>query len=175
MASTIYAAKKAASQGNVTAASVFLQSDNSSKAAAVYIPDQWQVASVAGAYAFNLKAWGRVTPGQTGNFTPVIQFGTSITAASNTNCITGGAASYSASGCWRLDAAMIWDYTSKTVNGYLVGNNASAGTLVSVAATTQLTSKDLSSNGLGFCVSALFGTSDTGNKCFLDGLVLEAL
>src|SRR6266850_1866050 len=133
MASAIYWAKKATSLGNVTSASVFLQSDNAAKAAAVYVPDQWQDGTVAGAFAFNLRAWGRVTPGTTGNFTPVIQSGTSITAASNTNCISGGAASYSASGCWRLDAQMIWDSTSKTVNGVFFGNNASAGFTIPLA------------------------------------------
>src|SRR6266850_1778984 len=175
MASAIYWAKKATSLGNVTSASVFLQSDNAAKAAAVYVPDQWQDGTVAGAFAFNLRAWGRVTPGTTGNFTPVIQSGTSITAGSNTNCISGGAASYSASGCWRLDGQMIWDSTSKTVNGVLFGNNASAGTIVTSAASTQLTSILYATNGLGFSVSALFGTSNASNAAFLDGLVLEAI
>ncbi len=172
---SVYCTKKAAVLTNPTAATTFLQSDNSAKAAAVYIPDQWQTASTAGSYVFNVRAWGRVTPGTTGNFTPVIQFGTSTTAASNTNCISGGAASYSASGCWRLDAQMVWDSTSLTVNGVLFGNNASAGTIVTSAATTQLTAKNFATNGLGFSVSALFGTSNAGNLAYLDGLCLEVV
>src|SRR5580765_2117089 len=175
MSSGIYWAKKAAVLTNPTAAATFLQSDSSAKAASVFVPDQWQDGTVAGSFAFNLRAWGRVTPGTTGNFTPVIQSGTSVTAASNTNCISGGAASYSASGCWRLDAQMVWDFTSKTVNGVLFGNNASAGTIVTSAAVTQLTTINYATNGLGFTVSALFGTSNAGNLAYLDGFVLEAI
>jgi hypothetical protein len=175
MPSGVYWAKKAASLGNVTSATVFLQSDNSAKAASVYVPDQWQDATTAGSLAFNLRAWGRVTPGTSGNFTPVIQSGTSITAGSNTNCITGGAASYTTSGCWRLDANMVWDFTSKTVNGVFFGNNASAGTIVTSAASTQLTTINYATNGLGFSVSALFGSSNAGNLAYLDGFVLEVM
>lgn len=173
----VYQAKKAAVLTNPTAAATFLQSDNSAKAAAVYFPDQWvQAASpspaVPSAVAFNLRAWGRVTPGTTGNFTPVIQYGVSVTAGSNTNMASGGAASYSASGCWRLDVQCVWDKTGGKINGVFFGNNASAGTIVTSAASTQITA-DLSTNGLGFTVSGLFGTSNASNLAYLDGLILE--
>lgn len=173
-AESVYSAKRAASLVNPIAATVFLTADNSAKAAAVYVPDQWQMNSTAGALAFNAHAWGRVTGGTTTNFTPKIQFGTSITAGSNTDTFSGGAVAFnSASGIWRLDAFFVWDFTSKVISGYATGVQGSAGSLVTLAATTQLTAKDLSLNGNGFVVSAIFSATNAGNLAFLDGLTLE--
>ena len=176
MASPIYAAKRAAAQTNpVTSLSTFLQADNSAKAAAVYVPDQWQESNTAGSFRFNLVAWGRVTSGTSGNVTLAIQYGTSVTAASNTSIIAPTAAAYSVSGNWMLNSQLLWDSTSKLLNGSYGGHVTSAGTILSAASITQLSAKDFTTNGLGFTVSAFFGTSNASNIVYLDGFYLEVL
>jgi hypothetical protein len=173
---TVYAAKKAAVLTNPTAAATFLQSDSSSKAAAVYIPDQWQTAQTAGSFRFKLKAWGRMTGGTTTNFLPQIQYGVSVTAASNSDfTVMTTRACNSASSNWWIDADAIWDYTSQRLNGSFTGGGGSAGTLNTATICTQLTSKDLSTNGLGFTVSAIFSATNAGNLAYLDGFTLEVL
>ena len=173
-ANTIYAAKRAASQTNpVTTLSTFLQSDNSAKAAAVFVPDQWQENTVAGSLKMGIRAWGRVTSGTSGNVSFAIQFGTSVTSTSNTSIIAPSAASYSVSGNWNLDAELLWDSGSKLLNGIYTGWVTSAGTTIASTTITQLAAKDFTTNGLGFTVSSFFGTSNAGNIVFLDGFTLE--
>lgn len=173
-ANSIYAAKKAASQANpVTSLKTFLQSDNSAKAAAVYVPDQWQMGTVAGSFKFALRAWGRVTSGTSGNVSFSVDFGTSTTQSSNTAIIAPSAAAYSVSGNWNIDAELVWDSTSKLLNGIYTGWVTSAGTTIASTTITQLSAKDFTTNGLGFTVSSFFGTSNAGNVVFLDGLTLE--
>ena len=175
-ANSVYAAKKAATLTNPTAATTFLQADNSAKAAAVYIPDQWQYNSVAGGFRFKLKAWGRMTGGTTTNFLPQIQFGVTTTAASNTDfTVMTTRACNSTSGNWWIDVDGIWDVTSKLVNGSFTGGGGSAGTLNAPTICTQLTAKDPTVNGQGFTVSAIFSATNAGNLAFLDGLTLEVL
>ena len=174
-ANAFYAAKKAASLVNPIASTVFLQSDNSAKAASVYIPDQWQQNSVAGSYRFMLRAWGRITSGTSGNVTLVIQAGTSIVSASNTSFIAPTAATYSVSGNWAIDSTCTWDVTSKLLNGYFTGHATSAGTLLALASVTQLSTQNYSPNGLGFSIATLFGTTNAGNVAFLDGFTLEEI
>jgi len=173
---SIYAAKKAASQANpVTSLKTFLQSDNSAKAAAVYVPDQWQMGTTAGTFRFNLRAWGRVTSGTSGNVSFSIDFGTSVTQSSNTAIIAPSAAAYSVNGNWNIDAQCLWDSTSKLLNGNFTGWVTSAGTVIATTSITQLAAKDFTTNGLGFTVSSFFGTSNAGNIVFLDGLTLEVV
>lgn len=186
-ADSIYVAKRASLLTNPTAATVWLQADNSSKASAVYVPDQWFTAqslvsttlvSVAnlGSLNFRVRASGRATGGTTTNFTPAIQFGTSTTAGSNTTVATATArAVNSTSAPWFIDATFVWDYTSKRLDGTFYASNGSAGTTDTVATTTQVTAVDFSTNGLGFVVSALFSATNAGNLCYLDALVLEAI
>jgi hypothetical protein len=172
----VYVAKKAATKANPLAASVFVQSDSSSKAAAVYVPDQWQDNTVASSLAFRIRAYGRATGGTTTNLTIALQSGTSTTAGSNTDTITSGAVAWnSASGPWMIYGDFVWDVTSKKVSGIAQQINVPAGTIVAQAASTQLTSIDYSTNGLGFVVSAFFSATNANNLVTLDGFSLEVL
>lgn len=173
---SIYVAKKAALLTNPTSAATWLQSDNSAKAAAVFVPDQWQDATTAGSFRFNLKAWGRMTGGTTTNFLPQIQFGTSVTAASNTDfTVMTTRAVNSTSGNWWINVDAIWDFTSLLVNGSFTGGGGSAGTLNTPTICTQLTAKNFATNGLGFTVSAVFSATNAGNLAYMDGLTLEVV
>jgi hypothetical protein len=173
---SIYVAKKAAVLTNPTAATTFLQSDNSAKAAAVYIPDQWQDNTVAGSFRFNIKAWGRMTGGTTTNFLPQIQFGVTTTAASNTDfTVMTTRAVNSTSGNWWINVDGIWDLTSLLINGSFTGGGGSAGTLNAPTICTQLTAKNLTTAGQGFTVSAIFSATNAGNLAYLDGLCLEVV
>lgn len=173
---SIYSAKKAATLTNPVAATTFLQADNSAKAAAVFVPDQWQENTVAGSLRLNIKAWGRATGGTTTNFLPQIQFGTSVTSASNTDITVMTTRAYNtASGNWWIEAQLIWDSTSKLLNGSFTGGGGTAGTINSPTIITQLAAKDFTTNGLGFTVSAIFSATNAGNLAFLDGFVLEAV
>lgn len=181
-AESIYVAKKSVLLTNPTAATVFLQADNSAKAAAIFVPDQWFASNTLvtgqqiGAFTFKVRAWGRVTGGTTTNFTPVIQFGTSTTAASNTNVAAATARAFnSASGNWWIEASFVWDFTSKRLDGTFQAMNGTAGTVDTVATTTQATAVDFSLNGQGFVVSALFSATNAGNLAYLDALVLEII
>ena len=173
---SVYAAKKAAVLTNPTAATTFLQADNSAKAAAVFIPDQWQDGTVAGSFRFKLRAWGRMTGGTTTNFLPQIQVGTSTTAASNTDVtVMTTRACNSTSSNWWIDADLVWDSTSKLLNGGFQGGGGSAGTLNTLTIITQATAQAYTTNGLGFTVSAIFSATNAGNLAYLDGLTLEVL
>lgn len=183
MASEIYMAKKSVVQTNPLAASVFLQADNATKAAAVFVPDNWfdgpptsVTGQAIGAVSFKIRAYGRVTGGTTTNFTPALQFGTSITAASNTVVATGTAAAYnSASGNWFIEAEFLWDFTSKRLNGIFQAINGTAGTVQSPLTTTQVTAVDLSAAGQGFVISGFFSATNAGNLCYLDYFAVEEL
>lgn len=175
-ANSVYTAKRAATLTNPIAATTFLQADNSAKAAAVYVPDQWQENTVAGSIRFNLKAWGRATGGTTTNFLPQIQFGTSVTAASNTDITVMTTRAYnSASGNWWIEAQMVWDSTSKILVGSFTGGGGTAGTLNTPTITTALSAKDFTTNGLGFTVSAIFSATNAGNLAYMDGFLLEVV
>jgi hypothetical protein len=172
---TIYTAKRAAPLTNpVTALVTFLQNDNSAKAAAVYVPDQGTQTSTAGSLRFNIRAWGRITSGTSGNVSLALQYGTATSA--NTSVVAPTAASYSVSGNWLLETTFLWDVTSKLLNGYYAGWATSAGTAITpVIVTSILTAKDFTTNGLGFTMAAFFGTSNAGNIAFLDGFTLEQI
>lgn len=175
-ANSVHAAKKAATLTNPIAATTFVQSDSSTKAAAVYVPDQWQDASTAGSLRFMLRAWGRMTGGTTTNFLPQIQSGVSVTAASNTDVtVMTTRAVNSTSSNWWINAELIWDYTSRLLNGSFTGGGGSAGTLNTPTIITQGTSINYATNGLGFSVSAIFSATNAGNLAYLDGFTLEVL
>lgn len=179
-ANSVYTAKKAALLTNPIAATTFLQSDNSAKAAAVFVPDQWIQATTTGialpALRFIIRAWGRATGGTTTNFLPQIQSGVSITAASNTDVTVMTTRAYnSASSNWWIEANLVWDFTSKLLNGSFTGGGGTAGTLNTPTIITQGTAINYSTNGLGFTVSAIFSGTNAGNLAYLDGFTLEVL
>jgi hypothetical protein len=173
-ANTIYSAKRAAALTNPLTANVtFLQADNSAKAAAVFVPDQWQENTVAGSLALQLRCWGRVTSGTSGNVTVAVQAGTATSG--NTTIFTSSAASYTANGNYYFSADLLWDVTSKLLNGMYYGWATTAGTAITPATITQLAAKDYSTNGLGFTAAGFFGTTNAGNILYLDGLTLEVI
>jgi hypothetical protein len=175
-------AKRATNLANPTAATVFTQKDDSTKAAAVPVP--------AGAHTFYVRAKGTVTGGTTTNFTPVLQvhklagaadFVTAATAGNNTTFFTGGAAAYnSASGPFVLEVLCVADPTNKIVGGVGWGINGSAGTAVAQAAATpvttgQIATLDPNQNTYGFSVTGLFSASNGSNLAILDDLSVEVL
>lgn len=174
-ATTVYRAKKAASLANPTAAAAFVQSDNSALAASVYfnpIPSSGTGLAVA-TLRFRVRAWGRATSGATSNFKATLQYGNSITAGSNTDLVALTNRSYAtASGDWFIDLDGIWDATLGKICGNGGGFNLS--TAETVAAITNQTA-DLTQQSIGFSVSALFGTSNASNVCYLDAFTMEVL
>lgn len=167
----------AASLSNPTSATTFKKSNDSSAAAVVYIPPKQAFGEVGlKSCRFRVIARGRMTGGTTTNFTPVLQYGTSATAASNTNvaALTARACN-STSGNWLIEATFVWDATSLLLNGGFRGSNGSAGTLNTDTITTQVSSVDLSNENLGFAVTGLFSASDAANIAYLDELSLEVL
>lgn len=174
-ADTIYVAKSAATLTNPTSASTFVTTQSASKAAILYLPSFQASPAVL---RFVVQAWGTATSGTTSNFLATLQYGTSITAGSNTNVVALTNRSYvSTSGNWTITLNGIWDSTSQKITG--VGSGLNLATIDAAAAITAISSVSLvtaaSANytGLGFCVSALFGTSNAANVCNLSGLTLE--
>lgn len=174
-ANSVYGAKNAAALVNPTSASVFVQTINSAKAASVYF-DPFPISGGTGTSVnvlrFILFAWGRATSGTTSNFLAKIQYGTSVTAGSNTDVFTLTNRSYvSTSSNWFVTADCIWDATSQKIDGNGSGNNLN--TLETGAAITQVTGVDLTQSNLGFSIAAVFGSSNASNVCYLDGFVME--
>lgn len=172
-------AKRASALTNPTAATVFLEVDNSANAAVAFIP--------TGSDCWYVRAKGTATGGTTTNFTPKIQYTkqavtkvTSATAANNLDFFSGGAAAYNtASGPWVLEVLCTYDPVNKLLSGVGWGVNGSGGAAVASVAATQVTAStdtgiDLmagsSSGNAGFAVSAIFSASNAGNKCTLETL-----
>lgn len=177
-------AKKASALTNPTSATVFLEVDNASNGAVVFIP--------TGTDTFYVRAKGTATGGTTTNFTPKIQYtkqtatkATSATAGNNLDFFSGGAAAYnSASGPWVLEVLCTYDPVNKLLSGVGWGVNGSGGAAVASAAATQVATgndanMDLmagsSTGNAGFAVSALFSASNASNKCTLETLHLDIL
>ena len=177
-------AKRASGLTNPTAATVFLEVDNSANAAVAFIP--------TGVDCFYVRAKGTATGGTTTNFTPKIQYTkqtaskvTSATAGNNLDFFSGGAAAYnSASGPWVLEVLCTYEPVNKLLSGVGWGVNGSGGAAVAAAAATQVTTGtdanvDLmagsSSGNAGFAVSALFSASNAGNKCTLETLHIDVI
>src|SRR6185369_4192344 len=119
-ASAVYKAKKAATLSNPTSASTFVQSDDSTKAAAVYFPQQ-----IAGSSAsFRFRARGRVTTVGSHNATPKISYGVSVTAGSNTNIAAATArAVATTTAVWSIDGVLEWNGTSNLLKGWFKALN----------------------------------------------------
>ena len=169
-----YSAYKAASLSNPTAATTFLRTDFSTKAAAVYFPTV-DPPSIVNAAAFRFTAWGRSTTGTSGNFTPVVYYGVSTTAASNTSMAAATARTNAATCNWIITGHLVWDGTTQKLNGAFTAINGSTATIDGWAVTSTISSVDLTTAGNGLTVTALFGTSNANNVAFLDGLTLEVI
>lgn len=122
---------------------------------------------------FSVRVAGRITGGTSGNTTIALYYGTSSTIASNTKVATSGAIS---NGGVATNFMMVfegfWDSTSQKIHGIFYG--FVHGTVVSVTIhSNEATSVDLSTEGLGFTVTALFGSSNAGNIAIVDEFELE--
>ena len=133
-------------------------------------------AAGAPATIFKVRAWGRVVTVGTLNFTIFLQFGTSATAASNTDISNSGTVSLaSLTTNWLVEAELVWDGDSNRINGYQ--RNQVHTTLEATAAIDNaITSADPDAGtALGFVVGGTFGTGNAGNKAYLDGLQIDII
>lgn len=122
---------------------------------------------------FQIRAWGRVTGGTTTNYTPQLQYGTSITSTSNTDIESGAAVAVnSVSGTWQIIAEVIWDATSDILDGFATHMvSGSTRTLTAWAAfDNAITSANPEGDGtLGFVVTGTFSSGAATNAAYLDG------
>lgn len=175
---SVFKAKRATSQTNPTSATVFKQADNSALAANILIPGDSRLQG----QKFRVRASGRVTGGTTTNFTPRIQYSSAAngsgaaTSANNTAVAAATARAFNTlSGTWSIEGDFIWDSTSAKLNGAFWALNGSTATLDALAATTAVSTVDLSVSGVGFVVDALFSATNASNTCTLDDFSLEVL
>lgn len=136
-----------------------------------------QLASATGRKAMQLRvtAWGRVTGGGTTNYVATLQFGTSVTAASNTTIEASTArAVNSEAENWCIQVDLTWDSTSNKLNGRgwsQVGNLVDAVAVID----NQITTADPDAGtAIAFTVAGTFSSGFAGNLSYLDGFMLEA-
>lgn len=173
-ANTCYRAKAAANLANpITNAVPFVTSQSATVAAAVYFP----IVSGTTSAAFRVVARGRSTTGTSGNSAVSLQFGNSVSAATNTIVAAPTTQTNAANCVWLIDAIFTWDATKKQLEGTFYAINGSTVNRTTDAATTTVTAVDLSTGAAGNCIVAagLFGTSNASNVMFLDELALEVL
>ena len=171
---TIYRAKRANSLANpITNAVPFNTVDDSTVAAAVYIPE----VKGTGSAAFRVRARGRSTTGTSGNFACSLQFGNSILAATNTVVCAPTTATNATKCSWFIEATFVWDSQTQVLANYYTANNASTPALISPVEGTTVTALDLSvpASTSAIVAAALFGTSNAGNIAYLDELTMEVL
>lgn len=170
---TSYVAKKAATLSNPTSASTFVQSDNSSKAAAVYFPPLLSGTTNA---KFKFRASGRATTVGSHNVTPKVSYGVSTTAGSNTIIAAATARAVATTTApWSIWGELFWDSTSQVLRGWFSALNGSTAVLDAAAVlTSTVSSVDLTATGLGLSVECTIATGG-GDSAILDELVLEAL
>lgn len=169
---TVYRAKKAASLADPTSASMFLQSDDSTKVAAVYFP---VLMSGTKSAQFRFRALGRATTSGAHNITPKVCFGTSTTEASNTVIAAASArAGATDTATWAIEGTLIWNSTKQSLQGSFRAWNGSTIVLDGDAVTTAKTGVDLTTygNALSAEITIATGGGDTG---YLDELTLEVL
>lgn len=167
---TVYKANRAASRTDPTSAVTFVQAEDSTKAAAVFFPQQ-----VAGSSAsFRFRARGRTTTTGSHNNTPKVSLGTSVTAASNTVIAAATArAVATTTAVWEIEGVLVWNGTSNLLKGWFKALNGSTAVLDADAVTTSATA-DLSVPGVGLSVEVTVATGG-GDVAALDELSLEVL
>lgn len=171
---TTYRAKKAASLANPTAAATFVQSDDSTKAAAVYFP---VLDSSVTSATFAFRATGRATTVGAHNITPKVSYGVSVTAASNTVIAAATArAGATNTATWSIEGVLIWNSTLKSLQGKFTALNGSTIVQDAWAVLTNVpTSVDLTTGGLGLSVEITIATGGAGTIGYLDEFTLEVL
>ncbi len=137
-----------------------------------YIPTPQQLGTCN---RFKVRAWGTVVTSGTLNFTISLQYGTSITATSNSDIEDSGTTSLaSLTTHWMIEAWLIWDSSSDRIDG--VGWSQVHTTFDALATIdTPITSIDLNSttSSVGFVVAGTFGTGAAGNSATLAGFEIE--
>lgn len=169
---TITLARAAATLTNPTSASTFVRSNNSANAAAVYFP---VLTSWTGVAKFRFRATGTATTVGSHNATPKVDYGVSITAASNTAIAAATARAVATTTAkWVIEGNLFWDPTSKTLTGWFTALNGSTAALDAPAVTTTVTGVDLTTSGNGLTVEMTIATGG-GDTATLDELELEQL
>lgn len=170
---TIYRAKKAATLADPTAAATFVQSDDSTKAAAVYFP---VLDSSVTSAVFSFRARGRAKTVGAHNITPKVSYGVSVTAGSNTIIAAATArAGATDTASWEISGTLIWNSTLKKLQGEFSARNGSTIALDSSAVLTNIASSvDLTTSGLGLSVEITIATG-SGDIGYLDELTLAVL
>ncbi len=177
-----YKAKRATNLTNPTSAAVFVQANDSTKAAYVQIkPD---IASATN-LRFFVSARGRATTGTSSTFLATIQYNkdvttaasasTAITAANNTDFKALSSQTLATiTRPWWIDLEVGWDSTSKRLTGQSNGFNAETIETAN-AAITALTTIDLTTGTCGFVVSCIFGSTNASNVATLDDFYIEVM
>ena len=152
---------------NPTSSTLFTSSG--STVIAIQFPDAGQLEKKP----FRIAAWGRVTPGTSGNLSINFYIGTAKTT-SDTNIMTSGAlAASTTAGNWYFEYDGLCDTTNQSLRGIFrgwVNGTAKADTIY----TTVFTLDTSGAVGTNFItVGALFGTSNAGNLAYLDGFELQ--
>lgn len=121
---------------------------------------------------FFVRASGYATVGATASptFNVTLYSGTSLTVGSDTLVKAGAAqnVTISTSFSWTLEARLIGDSTSNTLNGfftYLINNLPATQTFATI---TQLTSQSFTAEpAFNFVIGGTFGVADASNKAVL--------
>lgn len=125
---------------------------------------------------FTVRAWGRVTTAGSYNFTVFLQYGTSLTAASNSDISNSGTVSLaSLTTNWFIEANLIWDGVSNRINGS--SQNLVHTTLEAIVTIdTAITGADPDAGTeRGFVCGCTFGTGAAGNLAYLDGFQIDII
>lgn len=171
-----YVAKRAATLAIVssTAAACFVTAADATKPCILYFPTCLATTT----YLFGVRAWGRFTTGTSGTALATIQYGTSVTAGSNTDICALGANTVATNGNWSISTELQWDSTSQILRGSMWGTSGDTPTILGLVVNTATkTGVDLTtaSTSIGLVMSAKFGTSNASNVAFLDGFEMEVL
>lgn len=125
--------------------------------------------------AFIITAGGRVTGGTTTNFTISLDYGISATISSNTTIEASTArAVNSAAHNWLIEAEVMWDSTSKKLQGR--GWAMVANLVDAVAAIDNVvTAADPEAGTVvqGFTLTGLFSSGNAGNLAYVDFFQVE--
>lgn len=124
---------------------------------------------------FEVRAWGRVEGGTTGNFTVTLQWGTSATPGSNTTLKASSAlAANSEKASWEMQAVFVLDADSQKLQGR-AAFRVNDGAVDASAVSTEITALDPTVDSVlqGFVMCGTFSASNAGNHAYLDGFELE--
>ena len=185
---SVYVAKRAATLVNpITNDSIFLQNENSSFAAFVSAYDGGLVGGTSNldGKMIYIRASGKFTTGTTSTLVGSLYYsptaktsltfnGTGVTALLGSAMMTTGSLA-SSNGNWFIEATLIWDFTSKLMNGYYDSGSSVTPTFTTAAVTSSITAVDLSVPGGGFMAGVHFGSTNASNVATLSEFVLEVM